>query len=118
MGAFSGPEATVALLLTGPQPAQCFGEERTAVALIVTARAELEAIVVPCIFKRICDLLVRERPAAQDDIGVALATLKKHFDGLTLRAADEIGILVAGAYQCADGSPHDFVGSRGGGAAA
>ena len=26
-------------------------------AQVVTARAELEAIVVPCIFKRVCDLL-------------------------------------------------------------
>ena len=68
-------------------------------AQIVTARAELEAIVVPRIFERVRDLPIRERPAAQDDVGVALATLKKHFDGLTLRAAYEIGILVAAADQ-------------------
>ena len=48
-------------------------------AQAVTARSELEAIVVPRKFERVRDMLIRERPVAQDDLSVVLATLKKHF---------------------------------------
>ena len=77
--------------LVAPQPAQRFGQDRSAVLAVVAPVAEHELVVVLLVLQRRRHLLVGQRPVAVLVVQVARAVLQEDADRLLLGLADQAG---------------------------